>query len=55
VVTPFPEERKKIDIGDYYSSFAHFNQATGWQPKRMLRQTLERTLDYYTANMSHYV
>ena len=55
VVTPFPEERKKIDIGDYYSSFARFNQATGWQPKRMLRQTLERTLDYYTANMSHYV
>lgn len=55
MVTPFPEERKKIDIGDYYSSYARFKQATGWQPKRTLRQTLQRTLDYYSTHLLHYV
>lgn len=55
VVTPFPEERKKIDIGNYYSSFERFKQATGWQPQRTLRQTLKRTLDYYTTHWPHYV
>lgn len=55
LVTPFPEERKKIDIGDYYSSFAQFKQATGWQPRRPLRDTLARTLAYYTSHLPHYV
>ena len=55
VITPFPEERKKIDIGDYYSCYASFKQATGWQPKRTLRQTLQRTLDYYVNYLPRYV
>jgi UDP-glucose 4-epimerase len=55
LLTPFPEERKKIDIGDYYSSYAHFQRATGWNPQRTLRQTLRRTLDYYTAYLPEYV
>jgi len=55
LITPFPEERKKIDIGDYYSCYAHFKQATGWQPKRTLRQTLRRTLEYYSTWLSRYV
>ncbi|MCK4326148.1 NAD-dependent epimerase/dehydratase family protein, partial [bacterium] len=32
-LVPFPEESKKIDIGDYYSSYAKFKDATGWEPK----------------------
>lgn len=55
LLAPFPQERKKIDIGDYYSSYAHFQQATGWQPRHSLRQTLRRTLDYYATCLPHYI
>ena len=52
---PFPKERAAIDIGDYYASDALFRQATGWEPKITLRETLKRTLDFYTQNLTHYV
>ena len=55
VVTPYPEERKKIDIGDYYSCFDRFRTATGWQPQRLLRQSLQRTLAYYGEYISRYI
>ncbi|MEB3335637.1 MAG: NAD-dependent epimerase/dehydratase family protein [Cyanobacteriota bacterium] len=55
MVMPFPDERKKIDIGDYYSSYAHFQAATGWRPQRSLRQTLKGILEYYSGCMHRYV
>ncbi|MFN9624010.1 MAG: hypothetical protein ACK587_14455 [Cyanobacteriota bacterium] len=48
-LTPFPEERKKLDIGDYYPTHAHCQQTTGGLPKRPLRQTLRRKQEYYGA------
>jgi UDP-glucose 4-epimerase len=54
-IIPYPEDRKPIDIGDYYGSFERFNSITGWRPARTLAQTLERTLDYYGKNFRHYV
>ncbi len=54
-VQPFPAERKKIDIGDYYSSFDRFHAATGWRPRRTLRETLQRTLNYYSECMHRYI
>ncbi len=55
IVLPFPEERRKIDIGDYYSCYQRFHQSTGWKPQRPLRQTLERTLNFYRQNAHHYL
>jgi UDP-glucose 4-epimerase len=55
IVTPFPEERRKIDIGDYYSCCSRFQEACGWQPSRRLRHTLERTLAYYQQHGDHYL
>ena len=55
IVTPFPEERRKIDIGDYYSCYSRFHEACGWQPSRSLRHTLERTLAYYQQHGAHYL
>jgi nucleoside-diphosphate-sugar epimerase len=52
---PYPEYRKKIDIGDYYSSFTRFANATGWRPHRTLSQSLERTLAYYDRFMPTYL
>jgi UDP-glucose 4-epimerase len=54
-IRSFPADRKKIDIGDYHSSFALYQQATGWQPRRSLAHTLERTLAYYTEHGDHYL
>ena len=54
-IRPFPADRKKIDIGDYHSSYARYQQATGWQPRRLLAHTLERTLTYYVEHSDHYL
>ena len=51
----YPPERKKIDIGDYHSSFARFKDMTGWEPAITLEQTLRRTLDYYSDHLSVYI
>ena len=51
----FPDERKKIDIGDYYSCYDRFQRDSGWQPSRSLETTLERTIAYYRLHQSHYL
>lgn len=51
----FPPERKKIDIGDYYSDDSAFRSATGWQPATGLADGLARTLDYYRTHGAHYL
>jgi len=55
IVTPFPEERRKIDIGDYFSCYSRLRQACGWEPSFSLRHTLERTLAYYQQHGAHYL
>lgn len=51
----FPEERKKIDIGDFYSADGPFRAATGWQPKTPLSSGLAETLAFYRSNLAHYL
>ena len=51
---PFPEDRKKIDIGDYYSSFKLFNSVTGWEPKINLQEGMKRTIDYFKPRKELY-
>jgi UDP-glucose 4-epimerase len=55
VLQSFPEERKKIDIGDYYSDYTLIRETLGWQPSVDLRKGLCKTLDYYRPNLAHYV
>lgn len=54
-LVPWPEARKKIDIGDVYSSYARIQHVLGWQPVTPLRAGLERTLAYYTQFFDQYV
>lgn len=49
----FPEERKRIDIGDYYADFSRL-AALGWSPRVRLADGLRDTLDYYRANLADY-
>jgi UDP-glucose 4-epimerase len=54
-LVPWPVERKKIDIGDVYSSYARIEAELGWRPTVPLRVGLERTLAYYRENLDKYV
>jgi len=54
-IIPFPEERKVIDIGDYYSDFSKIKGALNWEPKISLEQGLKKTLQYFYQNFSHYI
>jgi dTDP-glucose 4,6-dehydratase/UDP-glucose 4-epimerase len=51
---PFPPERKKIDIGDFYSDYSLIRKELGWSPKVGLKAGLSATIDYYRQNGSHY-
>jgi len=54
-VCAFPDERKKIDIGDYYSDFWKIRSTLGWNPKVPLREGLGKTLAYFHEHGSFYL
>jgi UDP-glucose 4-epimerase len=54
-LVPFPPERKKIDIGDFYADATKIKNVLGWTPVTPLREGLEKTLDYYKKNKEHYL
>jgi UDP-glucose 4-epimerase len=54
-VVPFPEERKKIDIGDFYADASKIKGTLGWQPRTPLREGLARTLAYYQEHKEKYL
>jgi UDP-glucose 4-epimerase len=53
-LVPFPEDRKAIDIGDFYADFSRIRSELGWQPRVSLREGLRRSLDYYRTNGGAY-
>jgi len=54
-IKSFPEDRKKIDIGDYYSDFSLITKTLGWKPRVTLANGLERTLNYYREHLEQYI
>ncbi|MEW6610018.1 MAG: NAD-dependent epimerase/dehydratase family protein [Patescibacteria group bacterium] len=54
-MVPWPEEKKKIDIGDYYGDYSLIRKEIGWQPKTTLEEGLRHTIAYYQDNFSHYL
>ena len=51
----WPDEKKSIDIGSFYSDSTKFRAAVGWQPRVPLTEGLRRTVAYYRAHLEHYV
>lgn len=51
----FPPERKRIDIGDYYTDDRRFRDMTGWEPRIPMDEALRRTIVFYRANLEHYL
>ena len=54
-IVPFPEDRKKIDIGDYYTDFSLFKKATGWEPKVDLKSGIRQSIAYYEKYLENYI
>jgi UDP-glucose 4-epimerase len=54
-LVPFPPDRKRIDIGDFYADASKIERALGWKPRVNLRDGLSRTLEYYAEHKEHYL
>lgn len=50
----FPEEKKKIDIGDYYGDFSKINDKLGWKPHTSIREGLSKMVEYYRKYKNYY-
>lgn len=51
----WPDEKKRIDIGSFYTDSSKFTSAVGWRPLVPLRTGLTETLAYFRANLAHYL
>jgi UDP-glucose 4-epimerase len=51
----WPPDKKRIDIGSFYSDSTRFRERVGWTPRVDLREGLSRTLAYYREHLPEYV
>jgi UDP-glucose 4-epimerase len=51
---PFPDDRKAIDVGDFYADYSKITRALGWRPRVPLAEGLERTINFYRHHWHHY-
>lgn len=54
-IREFEKDRKKIDIGDFYSDYSLIRTMLGWTPKTPLRNALKDTLEYYRRYIDKYI
>jgi UDP-glucose 4-epimerase len=54
-LVPFPAERKKIDIGDFYADTSLVRATLGWEPRVSLREGLAKTLAFYHDHKERYL
>ena len=53
-LVPFPDDRKAIDIGDYYADDTRLRAALSWAPQVGLEEGLATTLDFYRVHGEAY-
>ena len=54
-VRQFPADRRKIDIGDFYSDCGLIDRELGWRPTTSIEKALEKTVAYYRKELSLYL
>ncbi|MGD8897059.1 MAG: GDP-mannose 4,6-dehydratase, partial [Acidobacteriota bacterium] len=54
-LVPFPPERKRIDIGDFYADISKIRATLAWEPRRPLREGLTETIAYYRDHRDQYL
>jgi UDP-glucose 4-epimerase len=55
VLRPFPQERKRIDIGSYASDSTRIGEVLGWQPVTPFADGIRAALEFYRAELQHYL
>jgi UDP-glucose 4-epimerase len=55
VYREFPDERKAIDIGSYYTDSSRIRDDLGWKPAIRFEEGMRRTLDYYAGKLDRYL
>jgi UDP-glucose 4-epimerase len=54
-IQKFPEDRQRIDIGNYYSDYTLIQKTLGWSPRISLNDGLRKTLSFYRKYLKHYI
>ncbi|MBI1745365.1 MAG: NAD-dependent epimerase/dehydratase family protein [Acidobacteria bacterium] len=54
ILHPWPDDRKRIDIGAYYGNYGKISKELSWQPRVPLREGLTRMVAYYREHHAHY-
>jgi UDP-glucose 4-epimerase len=54
-LVPFPEERRRIDIGDFYTDYTKIENTIGWKPTVSLREGTARTIAFYREHVDRYL
>jgi UDP-glucose 4-epimerase len=54
-LVPFPPERKRIDIGDFYADTTKIRSTLDWEARKPLREGLAETVEYYRTHGQHYL
>ena len=54
-IRQFPSDRKRIDIGDYYSDYSLIGSTLNWIPRVPLQEGLAQSLAYYKEHLKHYL
>jgi len=52
---PWPDERKRIETGDFFVSYAKIKKTLGWSPKTSFEDGLGKTIDFYRGRLREYV
>ena len=53
-IVPFPEDKKIIDIGDYYGDYSKFTKATGWHPQVDLKEGIQSSIEFFGKHKKEY-
>jgi UDP-glucose 4-epimerase len=51
----WPPDKKRIDIGSFYTDSTKFRRTTGWSPQTRLADGLRHTVAFYRQHMPHYL
>ena len=53
-LVPYPDDQKKIEIGNYAADFSKITRAVGWRPRTPLREGIARTVEFFRKYRKHY-
>ncbi len=53
-MAPFPPDRRRIDIGDYFGDFGLIERELGWRPNVSLHDGLSRTIEFFREHRERY-